>query len=33
MPVSLSQRVRQKRLIVAPGVYDLISVEAADSNK
>lgn len=31
MPVSLSQRVRQKRLIVAPGVYDLISVKVADA--
>ena len=30
MPESLSQRIRQQRLIVAPGVYDLISVKVAD---
>jgi len=31
MPTSLSQRIRQKRLIVAPGVYDLISMKVADA--
>lgn len=31
MLASLSQRIRQRRLIVAPGVYDLISVKVADA--